>query len=337
MSDVKQQLAWQQSIWHPSIWRELTALAKHNQLHHAFIFTGPRGIGKYQLASAYASYLLCDAQSSVQQACGVCKSCRLIQANNHPDLYDIQPEEKSKIIKIDQVRQLITELGKTASLSGRRIVIINPAEAMNEAAANALLKNLEEPGANTHFFLIAESVDLLPPTIRSRCQVLRLAAPNQQQATSWLQDQLVAQEISLSTNDLNELLRLAGGAPLLVVELIQQYTLPILLAQIKMLSEDLLALQQRTLHPLVCAARWQKSPVPFPLLLVWWIYGLQGQLVEAVGRNELRPYKTEKQMAFLDHLLEVRGQLQKHTTLNEALLLEDLLIRWYDLSQTTNG
>lgn len=147
---------------------------KNNTLPHAVLFTGSETQEKLEFAESLAQLVLCGEIKNTQ-ACGKCRSCELFNAHNHPDYYLISPEEKSKIITIEQIRHLSTTLAHTAQLNHYQVSIINPAHVMNTAAANALLKTLEEPPGPVMMILISDKPHLLPRTIYSRCQVFNLS------------------------------------------------------------------------------------------------------------------------------------------------------------------
>ena len=134
--------------WHEDAWASLNSSIDSGRLPHAVLISGDQGIGKLRLATALAQRLICSAEM-VKYACGACKSCNLFTAGSHPDVTYLEPEEKGKAIKIDPVRKLCESLSKTAQQGGWKVAIIAPAEAMNINAANALLKNLEEPQGKT--------------------------------------------------------------------------------------------------------------------------------------------------------------------------------------------
>ena len=312
MSSELYPLPWQQSLW-----QNMVAVSQH--LHHAFILVGPEGIGKQHFAQAYGHYLLCE--HSHQQACGQCKACHLLAAGTHPDFYLIQPEEKSKVIKIDQIRGLIEELNKTAQQGHRRVIILEPAETMNEAAANALLKKLEEPGQGIHFFLMTHSLTQLPKTIISRCQCIHLPVPNFSQSLHWLQAQKIA---NISLEMWAHLLKLTGGAPVAVCRLIEQYSAPTLLEISLQWFVDLSSIAEKRVSPVMCAEKWQAQAIPFITLWTWWIYDVHQCLMRG-PQVEL--------ITFMQKLLEVKSYLKQSVGLNEALLLEDLLISWAELKK----
>src|SRR3990167_5981854 len=161
---------------------------------HALLCLGPTGLGKVNFAKTLAMTLLCDIEKPA--ACGQCRSCLLFQAGNHPDFYELSPEAKSKSIKIDQVRELIAALSQTSSRPRGQVALIHPAELMNRACSNALLKTLEEPSGSVVILLVANQFGALPATIVSRCQRLVFTPPPIEQATLWLQQQLPGKSLN---------------------------------------------------------------------------------------------------------------------------------------------
>lgn len=137
---------------------------------HGLIFSGPEGLGKHTLALMLAKALNCT-KAQPGDFCNECSSCRKINSGSHPDVMTLSVEDEATQIKIAQIRRLLTVL-ELQPLEGRnKVFIIDPADLLNAEAANALLKGLEEPPANTFFILITVNVHELLLTIRSRCQV----------------------------------------------------------------------------------------------------------------------------------------------------------------------
>ena len=214
---------------HRETWTQLDA--RRARLPHALLFSGPKAIGKRALSLAFAESLLCEQPSPERTACGQCPACSWLAQGNHPDFRLLQPDalaeddekndtEKSESkkkpsqqITIDQIRALDDFLHVGTHRHGARIILIHPAEAMNRATANALLKSLEEPSASTLFILVSNEPERLLPTIRSRCQTLSIPLPSASRATQWLQDHGVTEA--------GQWLALAGGAPLLALDLAQ--------------------------------------------------------------------------------------------------------------------
>jgi DNA polymerase III subunit delta' len=200
--------------WHKTEWELLQN--RKNKLPHALLLTGPQGVGKHHFALELAKSLLCGSPKEDGSACNNCRHCQLIAAGTHPDWVALYPEEKGKMIKIDQVRKLVSFVAQTAQLADYKIVIIEPADAMNNNAANALLKTLEEPAQKTLLVLITNRLMTLPATVRSRCQIIHFPVPETTVAKDWL----LAQEV-MPGDQLFLLLAWAHGAPLRVLDLIK--------------------------------------------------------------------------------------------------------------------
>lgn len=182
--------------WQDAQWAQLSRAFTAKQLAHAYLFSGNEGLGKSLFADSFARAILClhpVVQSSVDGlvelavACGTCSNCLKGGAGNHPDIVAIQLEEGSKNIKIDQVRRLSEFVIRSSHSGGAKVAIIQDAHLLNANAANALLKTLEEPNANTHVFLVSDHPGRLVATIRSRCQKLAFQVPRAEIAASWLQ------------------------------------------------------------------------------------------------------------------------------------------------------
>ncbi|MCL1037530.1 DNA polymerase III subunit delta' [Shewanella submarina] len=171
-------------------------------LGHALLLGVDVAQGGELLAQDIAATSLC-LNPTPAGACGHCKSCHLVQAGNHPDLYEVRADGNQ--IKIDQIRELCIKLTATAQQGGRRVAIIYACERMNQASANALLKTLEEPGKDTLLLLQSQTPGRLLPTIASRCQKLAFVAPDKDTVQSWLQQQHGV------TQDMTWVLPLAGG------------------------------------------------------------------------------------------------------------------------------
>ncbi|HEY0961177.1 MAG TPA: DNA polymerase III subunit delta' [Pseudomonadales bacterium] len=193
--------------WHEEAFGQLGALQAAERLGHAWLFAGHPGTGKLLLANAFAQSLLCTTPVA-GKACGMCQDCHLFAIGAHPDFRLVQPEKK--LLVVDQVRDTIEFAQNTSRRGGMKIIVFEPAEAMNLNAANALLKLLEEPPQRTLLLLISHQPGLLLATIRSRCQVLRCVLPPRDMAARWLQSQGFS-------GDAHAALQRAGGAPLRAV------------------------------------------------------------------------------------------------------------------------
>ncbi len=171
--------------WQEAQINHLMSAYQANTLPHALMLSGPLGVSKKHFAEQLAFLLLCASPTS-GQACGHCKSCALCLAGNHPDWANIGPEASHKAIRVDTIRSMQQRLQQTAQQGGNKICIICPAENMNENAANALLKVLEEPPADTYFLLVVHQVSQILPTILSRSQRVNFALPSANLVHEWL-------------------------------------------------------------------------------------------------------------------------------------------------------
>jgi DNA polymerase-3 subunit delta' len=160
-------MSFESVIGHERIKTALKAAVSGGRLAQALIFSGPEGVGKRQLAWTLAKVINC-AQAGAD-SCDHCPSCRKIDARGHIDVMLIEPD--GTFIKVNQVRQIAEEAHYRPLEAKKRVFIFDPAEAMNESAANALLKTLEEPPDTSLLILITSKLHALLPTIRSRCQV----------------------------------------------------------------------------------------------------------------------------------------------------------------------
>lgn len=235
--------------WQQSLWQHMSAPA--GQRGHAWLLAGNVGCGKRRLAWHWAAWYLCHQPSSAG-ACGQCTSCQWLKAGSHPDLNWItatsaaQAKSEQTSIRIEAIRELLPFV----QIAGDRprIVVIEPAEMLNTAAANALLKALEEPPGRVHFLLISDRPRRLLPTIRSRVQTWQCDRIEPDAARDYLTQQIDAQPAQQQAA-----LYLASYAPLSAVALLEQG----LLAQRQQLADQWLALLQRRVSPANLTRDWQ--------------------------------------------------------------------------------
>lgn len=162
---------WKNIVGHSELIKRLQTLQMEDRIPHAMLFCGAEGVGKAMTAEALAAVLLCH-EPSEGQCCGRCPACLALKAGNHPDYFQLLPESSGKAaksIKIEAVRELQAGIARVPLLSQRRVVIIHEAEKMNEAAANCLLKTIEEPAGQVVFILLTSAPAALLDTIISRC------------------------------------------------------------------------------------------------------------------------------------------------------------------------
>jgi DNA polymerase-3 subunit delta' len=164
---------------------------RDERLGHAWVLSGPEGSGKINLALVLARRLLGgDAARPAElpaEAALTALVARHEPEDRHPDLHWLHPGEDKATISVEQVREVIDTLALTAHGGGSKVMIVEPAEAMTVAAANALLKTLEEPSADTYLLLVSHRPGKLPATIRSRCQEIRVGLPTTERLASWLE------------------------------------------------------------------------------------------------------------------------------------------------------
>ncbi|MBG4768962.1 DNA polymerase III subunit delta' [Pseudomonas aeruginosa] len=318
--------------WQQALWSQLGGRAQHA---HAYLLYGPAGIGKRALAEHWAAQLLCQRPAAAG-ACGECKACQLLAAGTHPDYFVLEPEEAEKPIRVDQVRDLVGFVVQTAQLGGRKVVLLEPAEAMNVNAANALLKSLEEPSGDTVLLLISHQPSRLLPTIKSRCGQQACPLPGAAASLEWRARALPDEPAEA----LEELLALSGGSPLTAQRLhgqgVREQRAQVVEGVKKLLKQQIAASQ--------LAESW--NSVPLPVLFDWfcdWTLGiLRYQLTrdeEGLGLADMRKviqYLGDKSgqakvLAMQDWLLQQRQKVLNKANLNRVLLLEALLVQWASL------
>ena len=268
--------------WHVAAWQQLQLLRQ--RLPHAILFYGAAGIGKSAFAEAFAASLLCEALGADGHACGNCLSCGWFAQYSHPDYRRVRPEAldeddaadggeedakkvpkaskaPSKDIRIEQVRALASFMNLSTHRQGKRVVLLYPAEALNTASANALLKTLEEPPPDTAFLLVSNNPERLLPTILSRCRQFALPLPSHLQALDWLATQPI--------HDAAQWLAEQGGAPLAALAMAQG-------GSREMLDELIAALTRPgTDSAIKTADRLQKQPLTELVVCVQrWLYDL---------------------------------------------------------------
>lgn len=175
-----------------------------NAIANAYLFWGQNGLGKRAMAKAFAATLLCSEKTP---ACGSCSSCRWVDQGIHPDLQWIQPVSESSGIRIEQIRQALRVSSYSSFSGGRRVVVIQDADRMTEAAANSLLKTLEESPNGLTFILISQSPDSVLPTVKSRCQQIPFRPLDQSSMVEYLMRR------GLSPEEAKKVALLSSGNP----------------------------------------------------------------------------------------------------------------------------
>lgn len=301
--------------WQKQEWQQFLSRKNNGQLPHAILIKGMEGLGKYHFAECIANELHC---------------------NSLTNLIVIRPEEKSKNIKIDQIREVVAELGNTSQQGGYRIVIIEYAELLNNAASNSLLKTLEEPAENVIIILISSHPTALAATIRSRCQIISIKIPSSFEAEEWLRQNIPNSSTDLIKPAIKLALALAENAPLKALNILQEDNL----SKRQEFFKYLYDLQNKKLS-IVCAAEkyldWDLNSLLMEFMLV--VSDIikikffadesivnQDQIKELtqlsvkININTLLEYQTQ--------LFKLRQDIVKNINFNQQLTVENLIIWW---------
>lgn len=292
------------------------------RLPHAVLIHEAPGSGGEWLAGWAARLVLC---SRPQEApCERCVSCQRAAQSQHPDLLIVQPVAPSTQIRIEQVRELGAELALTAHQGGYKVGILSPADTMNRFSANALLKTLEEPPQGTLLLLVATQPSRLPATVLSRCQRVRVRAPQQAEAVAWL-------EASRGPGDWGKVLAVLGPAPMLAAAADPA-------AVVEVAAEVSRGLEEAACgagDPVATAERWARSELPLRLTCVenWLTERIRGRFGAGTVFTELRPGAHSRGPAdsldlrqlfgLLDAVRELESSFD--APINRGLALESLL------------
>lgn len=249
--------------WIEAAWAGWARRVAEGRVPHALLLAGPAGLGKRALAADIAGGLLCATPGADGRPCGRCRACALVAAGTHPDLHRVTfapNEDTGKLrteIVVDQVRALRDTLAQTSQFGGWRVALIEPAEGMNTAAFNALLKTLEEPEAKALLLLVSDRPGALPATIRSRCQRIDLRFPPRAEALAWLAQAGIGGAVAAESLDL------AAGNP----GLARAGADPAARAQVDAVLRDLVAVGSGQASPADVAAAWLKDKESAPAAL----------------------------------------------------------------------
>jgi DNA polymerase III subunit delta' len=326
-------------IWQKNQWKHV--LQQRYNLPHALLLRGRAGTGKHAFALDLAQTLLCGQK--VEQACGTCPSCVWFAEGGHPDFRLISPEDadesedapkkkatKKSQISVAQIRQLIDYLSLSShQADSHRVILISPAETLNLASANALLKMLEEPPANTLFLLVTSQPQRLLPTILSRCQAIDMPLPNKLDALSWLK--------TVHVSNAEAALEYAGGAPLLALQIAEE-------GEISASLVKNLALGAK-LEPFACAPlflsigmeralealqKWVFDLATYKLTDVLHYHSQYASALQALCKS----VNLKALLSFQENLLEAR-KTAAHP-LNNELQLENILLQYTQLFKSNN-
>ncbi|MEX2130214.1 MAG: DNA polymerase III subunit delta' [Pseudohongiellaceae bacterium] len=325
--------------WQETLWSQLVSQLRQDRVANTYLLCGESGLGKNEFAEAAAALLLCENYRQ-GAACGVCKSCILLASGSQPDLLIVEPEEGSRVLKVDQIRALASFTSKTAHSSRLKVVILRDAESLNLSAANALLKTLEEPPGNTVLLLTSSRPGVLLPTIRSRCQRINFRAPDYETASRWLTK-------SLPDHDAKQLLIAANGCPLKALSMARDGSMEV---RTKIFS-GLGAMWAGEVQPIGLVSLYREIEI---LQLVTQFWQASSILIKylltqredlpreaGLGRlvDKLRLLTTEAKNDVLALLLTLNQQslsasreLTGSTNPNAGLILQSLVWRWYKIA-----
>ncbi|MBA2648562.1 MAG: DNA polymerase III subunit delta' [Legionella sp.] len=299
---------------HTSQWQLLQKAWQEHRMPQALLFVGPLHCDLKKFTTQLIQLLLCCNQASnASMPCLQCIDCHMAATIQHPDLEWIKPEKTGAVIKIDSIRQLQQSAYLTPHRAKHRIIVIESAEKMNTAAANAVLKILEEPAAHTLFILLAEQVSTLLPTVLSRCHLLRFS--------------------SFDDSSLQNLLSLGARYP-------QDSERALMMAEAEPIMEDFIAMLDNKMHPCTVAAKWNGFDLS---TLLWLLYLTFAQLLQMKHRKSPVSGPASQQLITLSSLLQANlifkvldeinllyKKLNQNMNINQSLALENLLFSLMD-------
>jgi len=317
-------LPWQQDNW------DLLKHAEQNgRLPHAILLEVGCSLEKNLFAKNFSKYILCDTENCRTDS--LCKSCFLLDRNSHPDLTFIKPEEKSQIIKVDQIRELVASSHETTSFGGYKVIIIDPADSLNNAAFNALLKTLEEPCSNTLLILISDTALSLPATISSRLSKIKFQNSKADAAIAWLK----SQSLDNTESEIRLLLNIFENKPLRVIDSEKDIVLDVR----QNLYDGMFAIIKNSDSPIQLATTLQKHDISLVLNLLMSFLNdvMRFKLINDESSILNFDYKNqflnlniniENLLCIIDKVSENHINLANKFNLNKQLLLEDILFEW---------
>lgn len=314
--------------WQIAQWRHCLSDMQQDRMPHAILLTGVKGLGQVEFAIQLAKQLLCE--QPLDEPCGQCRQCHLMTGGHHPDYLEVAPEDVGKPIKVDQIRQLISWSSQTPQLAQQQVVVLHPAEAMNEKAANALLKTLEEPMGQVTFILICHQLASTPITIVSRCQQLAFGCrgEEQQAADSWLRT------MTDHHPQVDVAFKLALGAPLLAQTFLKEDVVSLrdgLLKQLLAISPrgfllgDCAVLAKQPIHRVLYLLRLLYQDVIQAQLGVDVSHWVNADQVDNINQLASR-FSIDDCQQQLDQLAQLERANRAHIALNWQLAFEALFV-----------
>lgn len=301
------------SPWQQRAYEHALSALQAGRLGHGLLICGPAGLGKRAVADRLAHYVLSGEDAALQT-----RTAQLIAAGTHPDLHLVSyglTKDGSKLrteIVIDQMRDLSQKLSLTPQYGRAQVAIVDPADAINRAACNALLKTLEEPADGRYLWLISAQPARLPATIRSRCQRLEFKLPPHEEALDWLGKQ------GHSAKEALEALDAARGHPGLADEWLREGGL----ALRKSVASDLQKLESGEIAVIDTAQRWSSDEHASLRLS----HAADLVLAQAGTAGLTDPVRLHKLATWFDAANRTRDLLR--TTVRGDLAIVDLLLAW---------
>jgi len=300
-------------------------LVKTQSAPHAILLSGAKGLAKAELAKMMAHIAVCeDLQES--SVCNHCKGCHLFNSGNHTDVTIITAEKA--VIKVDQIRQLSKDVVLSSTRNNYRVMIIEDAEKMNKASANALLKTLEEPPANVIIILTTSEIGYLLATIKSRCFKVNIKSNDRQLLIQWIQ-----QNCTNSLDEINQAMLLSNDSPVDSLTILKDNKL----TSVRFMLEDLDQLAKRQSGVLEISKKWLKeeSLNNISLIAAYFLNVIKANnsLIEKSILNSLSHTNyaniqglDKKILNFINKTYNIINRLK--TPLKPELMLEELLISW---------
>ena len=315
--------------WLSGAQQRLRAALALGRMPHSLLLLSTPGLGAELLGSWITALALCA--SSDRRPCGVCASCQLLRSDSHPDSHVVRLEEDAQQIKVDQIRGLIESLSLKSYRGGYKVGVIEGAEALNANGANAFLKTLEEPTADTLLILIAAPNHRLPATVASRCLRLALSPPPSDVAVEWLERRAPDNGVNAARKSWDAALSLAGGAPLAAAQLDADAVAELDADMLRSLSE----VAARSADATLVAERWMRSN---PILRITWLENwITRRIRECIAartsdqsaeRVRLPAALLKPKIRALFELLDAARDFRRlaSTGMNQQLALEALLL-----------
>ena len=301
---------------HTSLWNRIQVVLDKKRLPHALLFIGPRHASILQFTHRLMAMILCEG---VEKPCGHCQSCHLLVQGTHPDIHYVRQDTPNGPLKIEQVRALQQDVYQTPQRGARRFIVFDPADKLNNSAANALLKILEEPPSHTLFILIAEHVSSLPSTIMSRCQQYTFPLADYCKPGESLDYLMMDQFYSEDAKRM------------------------VLFTQRLSIISSLCELVEEKISPCAVAAQWSSYVLDD---ILWFLCLLVAQAIrfQLVGGDATQPW-IDKLMYFarlvkpvrlfkqMDQINTLMKKTHRNITLNQTLAIEALLLGFIEISK----